>query len=276
MNETISTILKGTAVGASMTVPGISGGTMAMAAGIYDRLISSVSEIFTDPKNSVLFLLKFSLGACAGILTVSRLMAFLLDTPAGIPLRFAFLGAVAGGIPLMFAKANLKKVTAGSVLLIMAGVCAVLILSHIPEGLFKPDLEGIFSIIMQLIGGFITAAALVLPGISASHMLYMLGIYEPVMDAVGKFDILSLLPLSAGLIIGVFLTARFLNNMFEKHTQGCYLVILGFMMASLRELIPAGADIIQFIIGFICALAGFIIVRLICGKEIKTASLPKI
>ncbi len=265
--EHLFDVLKGFAVGASMTVPGVSGGTMAMIIGVYDRLITAVSRIFSEPKKHIWFLLKFCAGGVAGVVMLAGLITWALDTPAGLPLRFAFMGAVAGGIPLIFRKAGLKKIYIKSIPPILTGVVVVVLLAQLPEGLFSPSREGLAAAAVQLAGGVIVAAALVLPGISASHMMYMLGIYEPVMDSVSRFDVISLLPMAAGLIAGTFLTARLLEKLLERHSQGCYLVILGFMAGSLRELIPEGADGVQLMLGAACAVIGFAIVKTICDRE---------
>lgn len=268
----LTDVLKGFVVGASMTVPGVSGGTTAMIIGIYDRLITAVSRIFSEPRRQVPFLLKFCAGGAAGVVLLAGVISWALDTPAGLPLRFAFLGAVAGGIPLIFRKAGIKRLEIKSVPPILAGVAAVVLLAQLPEGLFSPAREGWLAAAAQLAGGVIVAAALVLPGISASHMMYMLGIYEPVMDSVSRLDALSLLPLGAGLLVGTFFTAKALEKLLERHSRGCYLVILGFMAGSLRELVPSGADSVQLLLGAACAVVGFALVRTLCGMEKTTAA----
>ena len=93
------TILKGMWVGGTMTVPGVSGGSMAMILGVYDRLIASVSGFFKEPVKSIVFLGQFVAGAGVGMVLFSRLITWLLTTRADIPLRFFFLGAVAGACP---------------------------------------------------------------------------------------------------------------------------------------------------------------------------------
>ena len=100
--ENTKILLKGAWVGGTMTVPGVSGGTMAMVLGIYDRLISSVSRVFKEPKQSIPFLLWFALGGAGGILLFSRGISLLLSSRWEVPARFFFLGAVGGGIPLIF------------------------------------------------------------------------------------------------------------------------------------------------------------------------------
>ncbi len=254
----ITTILSGLAVGAAMTIPGVSGGSAAMILGIYDRLVSAVSNIFTEPKRSIPLLLKFTAGAAAGMLLIARLISFLLTTPAEVPLRFVFLGAVAGGIPMIFRKAGVRRITAGTLTLVLVGMCCVLLLSALPEGIFAPGTGGFLSMIVQFLGGILLAAALVLPGISASHFLYILGIYDSVMENVSNFELLPLLPMALGAVIGAFLTARALESLIERHPAGTFLVILGFMLASLRELLPQDTEAVQIIFGAPCVLVGFI------------------
>lgn len=258
--NTLKTMLNGLIVGGAMTVPGVSGGCAAMILGNYDQLISAVSRAFSEPRKNLLFLLKFTVGACAGVLLIARFISFLLTTPLEIPVRFLFLGAVAGGIPMIFRKAEIKKLTAGNTVLILLGVSAVLLLSMLPEGTFSPEKGGIAGILLQLAGGILLAAALVLPGISASHFLLVLGIYDVVLEKLTALDLLALVPLGIGAAVGIFLTARAVEMLFTKHPRGTYLVILGFMLGSLRELLPHGAGAIQTAAGMLCTIVGFVVV----------------
>ena len=257
---TLNVILSGLAVGAAMTVPGVSGGCAAMIIGIYDRLVSAISRVFSEPKKSIPVLLKFGAGAVVGMLLIARLISFLLTTPAEVPLRFLFLGAVAGGIPMIFRKAEIRKITPGKIALILAGAVAVMLLSMLPEGVFSPERDGFSGVLLQFIGGILLAAALVLPGISASHFLYMLGIYDAVMDKLGALELLSLVPMGIGLSVGIFITAKLLEALIQRHQAGTFMVILGFMLASLRELIPGGASGVELVTGSVCAVIGFVVV----------------
>lgn len=267
MNKNLSVLLKGFAVGAGMSVPGVSGGTMAMILGVYEKLVASVSRVFKEPRERLPFLAVFALGGAVGVLTAAGVISALLYTAAGIPLRYAFLGAVAGGIPLIFRRAKLKQLTLKSTALILAGAAAVVIIGLIPEGLFRVGNGGAAYILIQLAGGLLVAAALVLPGISASHIMYVLGIYESAAGSLSEGRFLALLPLAAGVIVGTFLSARVLERLFSRHEQGCCLVIFGFMAASLTELVPSGADLFQTLLGVVCACGSFLAVRLLCRKE---------
>lgn len=258
--STISIFISGFAVGCAMTVPGVSGGSAAMIIGIYDQLVRAMSRVFTEPKRSLPLLLKFGAGALIGALLLARLISFLLTTPAEVPLRFLFLGAVAGGVPMIFRSAGIKRLTPGGFGLILTGSAAVIVLSLLPDGLFQPGQAGFTGVVLQLLGGILLAAALVLPGISASHFLYILGIYDDVVARLGAFDLISLIPMGIGLAVGLFLTSRAVEALIDRHRSGTFLIILGFILASVRELLPTGTNAVQTITGAVCAVVGFILV----------------
>lgn len=266
-------ILCGFITGSVMAVPGISGGSAAMIIGVYDDLLRAVSRCFSEPRRNIPLLLRFALGGILGLFLMAGAISRLLTTPAEVPVRFLFLGAVAGGIPAIFRKAGVCRMNASGLALILSGAAAVLLLASLPEGLFTPGERGFADIALQFTGGMLLAAALVLPGISASHFLYMLGIYDAVMEKLSTLDLIPLLPLAAGTVLGIFLTARLIETLFQRHQAGTFLVILGFMLASLRELIPRGAEPWQILTGIPCILVGFVPVYFIQsdGKNAKPA-----
>ena len=120
-------------------------------------------------------------------------------------------------------------------------------------------------------GGVIIAVGLVLPGISVSQLLYMLGIYEGIMENIGNLNILPLIPLGIGVVGGIFLTTKVLERLMERHPQPTYLIILGFMFGSLPELfpgIPAGGALV---FSALTAAAGFAALYAMSRREAAAA-----
>lgn len=266
--DSLSIILKGMWIGGTMTVPGVSGGSMAMIMGIYDRLIGSISAFFREPVKSMAFLGRFVLGAGAGMVLFSRFISFLFTTRADVPLRFFFLGAVAGGVPMIYREAGVKKFSLGAVAYPVIGILGVVILALIPEGLFTP--AGSFgpgALALQLAGGFIIAVGLVLPGISVSQMLYMLGIYETMISNISALHILPLIPLGAGALAGIFLTTKALERLMSRHPQPTYLIILGFMFGSLPELFPGVPGGVELAGSIAAAAGGFAVLYAMSRRE---------
>ena len=252
-------LIKGLVIGSTMTLPGVSGGSMAMVLGIYDRLLKHVSEITKYPKESLTFLLWFAAGAGSGAFLFSRGISWLLTTRAEGILCFFFLGAVSGGIPMILKSASVRCISGRELICILTGILTALLIALIPQGMFAPGTENTpMHLLFQLAGGFIIAVALVLPGISASQMLYMLGIYESTLKAISSLDILALLPLAVGGIMGTYLTARILEQLIKKHREATFLMILGFMLASLPELLPGHLAQENLLFCVMALAAGFI------------------
>ncbi len=257
MKRDMATVfLKGIWIGGTMTVPGVSGGSMAMLLGIYDRLIRAVNSFWKD-KGKILFLVVFVLGGGLGIVLFSGSLLHLIELYP-MPLKYFFLGAVAGGIPVIFREAKIKKNSIEVLLYPVIGILIVMLLSYIPSGVFSPqEGSGFVGVILQFTGGILTAAALVLPGISVSQMLLMLGMYVSVMENISSLQIVPLIPLGIGVIAGVLLTAKIMERLMDKYPQGTYLIIFGFLFGSISELFPGIPQGQELVISIFMALAGF-------------------
>ena len=302
----IEILLKGLWIGGTMTVPGVSGGTMAILVGIYDRLIGAVSGLVpkrygtTDGQEqekaednhageakktnsdtvgaagngkggvdwkayrktvlrSILFLTVFLLGAGLGMLLFAKLISGLLEQPvAGSYVRFFFLGAVAGGIPLILASAKVKKFTAWLILLPVVGAALVYGLNFLPEEMFSLESAGgVGAFLLKLTGGILLAIALVLPGVSASQMLYTLGIYEELLSCISAFEIVPLIPLGIGTALGTVLVTRTLDMLMKRYPKQTFLIIFGFILGSLPELFPQNAAGNYLLCG-VCVAVGFL------------------
>lgn len=261
------TVLKGLWIGGTMTVPGISGGSMAMILGIYDRLIFAVNHAVRLHKDSILFLIEFLAGAAAGMVLFSKSLLHLLEQYPMI-MQYFFIGCVIGGAPMIFCAAKVKKFTWKAIAYPVLGILLVYLISLLPPGLFSSSAhQGIGGIFLQLAGGIIIAIALVLPGISVSQMLLMLGLYEEVMQSISTFHILPILPLGIGVVLGTLLTAKAMEQAMKKAPQFTYLVVLGFIFGSVPELFPGVPSGITIIFSLLMAAAGFFAVFFITRKE---------
>ena len=283
--------LKGLCIGGTMTVPGVSGGTMAILLGIYDRLIGAVSGLVPGKRTgsgddeagcadvvggtkgnvcwkeyrktalcSILFLSVFLLGAGLGMLLFAKLISGVLEQPvAGGYVRFFFLGAVAGGIPLILASAKVKKFSAWLILLPIVGAGLVYGLTFLPEEMFSLESAGgVGAFLLKLAGGIILAIALVLPGVSASQMLYTLGIYEELIACIGDLRVVPLIPLGIGTVLGILLVTKTLDLLMSKYPKQTFLTIFGFILGSLPELFPRNVAGNYLLCG-VCAAVGFLL-----------------
>lgn len=255
------TFIKGAIIGGTMLVPGVSGGSMAMILGIYDRLISAVGTFLKDVKSNLLFLCIFAFGGVVGMIALSTPISYLMEHFTK-PFMYFFLGAVAGSIPFVYrhAKVNDNAWTSRvkQVLYLIVGMVVVMTFSFLPEDTFVGGSETGGNIVVQLIAGVIAAIALVLPGISVSYMLVLMGIYDSTVNAISRLDIFFLLPMGLGLFLGIVLITKLLENAMKKHPEPTYLIILGFMIGSVVQVfpgLPVGA--VEWLLCVNLALGGF-------------------
>lgn len=267
MIDKLMTFLKGFIIGGTMLVPGVSGGSMAMILGIYQRLVSAVSSFFKNKRENFFFLFLFAIGGGAGMLLISKPILHLLETYP-MPMLYSFMGAVAGGVPLILRQAKIKKFTWKVPLYTAIGLLIVLLIPFLPTGGVQTEMEaGLLSILLLALTGFVAAAALVLPGISVSYLLLLMGLYDETMRAISKLYLPFLIPLGVGLILGIILTTKLLDRAMSSHPQPTYLIILGFIIASVAEIYPGLPEgVAELILCFFMLCAGYALVSLLSRK----------
>lgn len=252
----INVSFKGICVGGSMAVPGVSGGSMAMILGIYDKLISAVGSFHKGVKRNILFLGMFCIGGFFGLWLFAKPLTMLIEQYP-MPTLYFFMGAVAGGLPLMFKNAQVKVISCKAIVYPVLGFLFVFLISLLPEGYFVAGGKQGFTLwLMLLFAGLVSAAALVLPGISVSYVLLLLGMYHETMNAVHELLIAYLFPLGTGLIVGILLITKLLEKAMKHHPQPTYLIIIGFVFGSVLELFPGFPKGYQIPISLIAFLGG--------------------
>lgn len=260
-NTNILNMIKGMFVGASMLIPGVSGGSMAIILGIYDELIYSVSSFFKNKKDSMKLLVTFMAGAFIGIILFAKPLLYLTDKYTFLMMYF-FIGAVVGSIPMIYKKAEIKRLSIQSILYIVLGMIIVFLISLIPKELFQIDLSnGIQDYIILMITGIVIAVALVLPGISVSYMLLVLDMYEETIRAIDEFYLPYLLPLGIGILLGIVLMTKILERAMTLYSKATYLIILGFVIGSVVEVFPGIPKGTSIIISLFNLFLGYFLIR---------------
>lgn len=262
-NSKLSTFIKGFIIGGTMLVPGVSGGTMAMILGIYEDLISAVSNFLKQKRQSIFFLGLFCIGAFAGMALLAKGILTLLEN-YNMPVMYFFIGAVVGGIPMVVKSCGLKRLSLSMLIYPIIGAVAVMSIELLPKGLF--EINSMYSpsgLIILFIAGFIAAIALILPGISVSFVLLVLGIYENLIKAFDEFDIVYLGILALGLAAGIISTTKLLDKAMKKYTRSTYLIILGFVIGSVIPVFPGAPSGSGLIICPVCFILGIGIIQLL-------------
>ena len=265
--ENIFAIIKGMIIGGTMLVPGVSGGSMAMILGIYTKLISAVNNIRTFKKETLLFLGLFIAGALSGMLIFAKPLLKLIEIYPK-PTLYFFAGAVAGAIPMIYKQSEVKTFSIKHAVYIILGICGVLLLSVLPTDMVSSVSDNSpLWIFLLLLAGFISAIALILPGISVSYFLLLLGLYDETMLAISEINIAFLLPLGIGVIIGILLTTKILENAMTRYPQTTYLIILGFIIGSIIEVFPGIPNGLEWVRCLLTAAVGFEAIMLLSQVE---------
>lgn len=263
-------LLKGIVIGISNVIPGVSGGTMAVVMGIYDKIIYSVNNFFKDIKKNILFLGSLGIGAVVGILLFTNLIDYLLKN-YNEQTNFFFIGLILGTAPLLFKKATETRVSTGNWIGLIIGfiiVAGLGLLEKVNPGaaflssIFKPNAIGFF------VAGFIAAATMILPGISGSFMLLLIGLYEPIIEIVKNFDIINMAIVGVGVIGGFLLMTKLIEKIFNKYPQTAYCIIFGLVIGSVFVIYPGFTFGLMGLISIISLIIGFVIAYAIGKNEI--------
>lgn len=249
MKEKLILFIKGIVLGVAFVIPGVSGGTLAVLMGIYEELIEAASNFYksiADFKKYIMYLLPIGLGVVFSVAVFAKLIKFGLDK-APIITILVFLGMIIGGIPALVrnvkgTKTNLKDMTLMLVGLII--VISMLIFHKSNSNVVLTNMS-IGGYITLFLVGAIAAVTMVVPGISGSFTLMLIGYYEPILNLVN--DITSFKNLGPNLILififmlGVFIGIIFISKIIEwclKHyKRETYYAIIGFVLSSIISVI---------------------------------------
>ncbi len=249
--QLISTYVKGIAMGAADIVPGVSGGTIALIAGIYERLIGALSrigpslwEVFRETGGikgvqavwrhvDATFLLVLLLGIATSFALLAGPIKYLLDYQPLLIWSF-FFGLVIATVFLLLRE--IERWNIGRAALFIAGIACAVIISSLPVSTTTPSLPYLF------LSGAIAICAMILPGISGSFILLLMGAYDAVLEAVHTLNFTIILTLIAGMVTGLLLFTRLLKWLLSRYYQATLALLTGFIAGSLVKVWPWKID----------------------------------
>ena len=233
------TVFQGFFVIVSMLVPGVSGSTMMIVFGIYDRTLTILSAWSKGKFIEKPFIFKLILGGLIGLLGFSYVMIYLLNYH-GYWMGFFFTGVILSGLIFIARQVDWKTINTSSWLFFILGFSLAIWMDFSPR-ISLMVYGGVWyeKLVMVFVAGVVIAVALILPGISASYMLLIMGLYDRLLEALVHFHIQVLGPLALGIVLGGLLTVRLFTWLMESYPGPTYLVIMGFVLGSLPILFPS-------------------------------------
>ncbi|MBR5140041.1 MAG: DUF368 domain-containing protein [Clostridia bacterium] len=250
MKAFFTDVLSGICIGVAFIIPGFSGGSVAAILGIYERLISAIADILKDFKSSIKTLLPIGVGMIVGIISLLYPLSWALSE-FPIPTVSLFVGLAIGGLPSITEKLKNEKIKYTRVIPFVLAMLLVISISFMPIGTDKNLLSlSIGGYILLFVIGILSSSALVIPGISGSMLLLILGYYNPIIGLVTEHlflgkdfgtSIIVLMITGIGVIVGFIGISVIMKKLFAKCPKATYAAIFGFIIGSMPTIFVSAA-----------------------------------
>ena len=279
MKEFIVNILRGMVIGIANVIPGVSGGTMMVSMGIYDRLILVLTHFIKRMKEAIALLVPIGIGMLLSIAIFAKIFSEVLFPRFPLQTNLFFIGLILGGLPVIYGKVKGNSIKIPQILAFVLFFVMVVGFALVGEG--GDASAGIsFSVVnvIKLFGvGIIAAATMVIPGVSGSMIMMILGYYNTIIDTINdfinalkNFDITAMLetfvvlvPFGIGVVVGVVAVAKLIEFMLKKYPLVTYWAIIGLIVASpfaILIMMQVGAiGIVEILTGVVLLAVGFLI-----------------
>ena len=248
-------MLCGAFLGISVIAPGISGSIMAVMMGIYDELITIISNPFKNFKKNVIYLIPMGIGALVSVVLLIQALDFLFNYYT-VPAYLLFMSLIMGSIPTVLGEAKKGKIKAKYFVGVTLALAFALTIGFMAKAdvAVAVDTTNTASTAMRIylpICGFISGMLSMMPGMSVSMLLMMFSVYEPLLHLVTgllKFDawfspewwtsVVTVGSVGLAFVVGMVLFSNITKRVFEKHRSLAFLMVLGFMSGSIISIFP--------------------------------------
>lgn len=235
-------------------------GVFCVTFGLYEKLIDACLHFFKNIKKNATFLFPIILGTLVGIFLFSNFLQVAYDNFYVIT-SYAFIGLILGSLPMVFKQSEVSKVSFYHIMcLILSFVFSIYLI--VLENNAVSSLST-FSNLYLILAGFVMSAGLVIPGVSKTVILMMLGVYSSYLAAISSLNFTVLIPLGIGLILGSIIFMLIINFLFSHFKSYTYFLILGFVLGSILVIFPGFEFSFEYILGVLLSgLCFFLTYRL--------------
>ncbi len=249
-------IIQGVIVGITAILPGVSGGVLCVAFGIYEPMMALLTHPFTSFRTSYKMFVPFLLGWVFGFIFLARGVQVLFERSSTIALML-FFGLICGTLPELFRTSGENSNNQSWTPCILTLSLAYL-LFHILENSHSVTMAPSF--MGYVISGLVWGLSLIIPGLNSSSLLIFLGLYEPLTRGIGTLDLSVIVPFLIGIIVTVLSLARLVTLLFDRHYVVVSRVILGFVIASSLKIVPDEFESLPVLLAALaCFAAGFLV-----------------
>lgn len=271
--------LRGMVIGIANVIPGVSGGTLMVSMGIYDKLILVLTHFIKRMKEAIALLVPIAIGMLLSIAIFAKIFSEILFPNFPLQTNLFFIGLIIGGIPVIYKKVKGNSIRLPHIIAFVLLFVVVVGFSMLGEG-GGSSADVTFSVgnVLKLFGvGIIAAATMVIPGVSGSMIMMILGYYNTIIDTVNdfinalkSFDIpamldtfVVLIPFGIGVVVGAVVVAKLIEFMLNKFPLVTYWAIIGLIVASpfaILIMMEVGTiGVVEIVTGLVLLVAGFFI-----------------
>lgn len=265
--RTLLYLLQGVFVGVGAILPGISGGVLCVAFGIYEPMMELLTHPFRALKKNYKMFIPIILGAMVGFILLAKAVELLFTRFASVSLML-FFGLICGTLPELFKTSEKSDPKKSWTPFVLALGLAFLLFQLLENGVTTVIAPSFWS---YLLCGAVWGLSLIVPGLSSSSILIYLGLYEPMTAGIGAFDLSVLIPLFLGIGASALLLARLVEFAFRKQYAVISRIVLGFVFASSLKILPTAFESpLVLVISLLCFAVGFAVARgmdLVRGKQ---------
>ena len=257
--------IQGAIVGTGAILPGVSGGVLLVAFGIYEPMMALLSHPRQSLKTYYKMFIPFLIGWGLGFTLLARAVEAMFQASAPVALML-FFGLICGTLPELIKDSEKSDAGRSWTPFVLTLALAYFLFCLLEQG--KPA-HVQTNAVSFVICGLVWGLSLIIPGLSSSSVLLYMGLYEPMTAGIAALDFSVLLPLLLGLAITVASLARLVNNLYEKHYALVSRLILGFVVASSLKIVPSEFENAGTLaLSLVCFIAGFALARYMdCARE---------
>lgn len=267
-------IFAGILIGAGVVLPGVSGSVIAIMMGVYEPVIQLFSDCKLNIVRKIKKIMPLMVGIMVGIMSVGKFLSILFEQYE-VEMKYIFAGLILGGIPALIAEFKKKtenKSKLNYLYLTIAFIFSLLLL-------ILPNIQNYSDISLKnisffkmLLSGILYISGKIIPGISSSFFLMLLGLYNYMLDFLSNpfsfslIEYVKFIPFVLGIIIGIIVLVKLINYLFQNHFSKTYSVIVGFVLGSIFSILPKFRFEPNYIISILLMITSFILINKMSKK----------
>lgn len=230
-------IIKGIFLGAGAILPGISSGVLCVILGIYEKIINSILNLFKDFKNNFKFLLPLAIGGFVGIFIFGKSLNYFFSY---FPMQsnFAFMGLILGTTPALLKNCSKNGFKLHYLTYTFVTFVFSIILIKYENSASISCLNSNYSTLYYVLCGFLMSIGIVVPGVSSTVILMILGVYGIYLESISCLNLTVLMPMLFGLILGSIIWLKIIQILLEKFNSQTFFAIIGFVFGSILIMYP--------------------------------------